>query len=188
MPFRMKIKTIITIIFICGIAAGCSSWQAVNGPYVSNDDNFEVTVPYGWMKYNTDGFLMLSKDGPFLQYMMIQRRPLSKPFRHTRKQITNHMLPQEAAEVVLDEMRSDRTLRQFVVLSNTPEKIDGNLGFQIIFSYIDRDGLKLKTVLRGFVKDQWYYNLRYTAAERYYFEKDKDDYESLAGSFRLTAN
>ena len=137
------------------------------------------------MRLDTDDYLLMSEDGPFLQYVMIQGRPLDRSFRHTRKKFREAMLPEEAAEVLIDEIGSDPSVLNFEIVENIPATISGLEGFRLVFKYRTRDGLKLKTLYYGLLAGDRFYGIRYTAAERYYFTKDLRTFGKILGSFRL---
>jgi hypothetical protein len=137
------------------------------------------------MKLRAEPDLLLSKDGPFLQYVLIQERSIDKPFGHTRKTLRRGMLAQEAAQLIIDEISSDRSIYDFRVIRNRPARINGHKGFEILFTHRNRDGLVLKTRYYGIIAGDWFYAIRYNAAERYYFDKDIEAFESILSSFEL---
>jgi hypothetical protein len=172
------------LIFLLFIPA-CAPWVKTGGSYESLPHNFYVNIPQGWMMLDTDRYLLISGDGPFLQYVLIQDRPLDRPFRNTKKKFNRRMLPQEAADVVIDEITSDQSVLNFEIIENVPTRIHGHDGFRVVFTYKNRDGLKLKTIYDGFLAGESFYNIRYTAVNRYYFEKDIEAFRKLLESFRL---
>jgi hypothetical protein len=95
------------------------------------------------------------------------------------------MLPQEAAGVIIDEIASDRRIYNFNVIENAPAIIDGREGFKILFTYKDKRGSTFKTLYYGFISGESFFNLRYNAAMRYYFEKDIADFEHILSSFKV---
>jgi hypothetical protein len=149
------------------------------------DSNFSVKVPQGWWKPEYTNKYLITKEGPFLQYVLIQQRQLDKAFKFTGKKIKSGMLPQEAAAIIIDELASDRNLNNFSIIENAPAVIDGHDGFKILFTYKDKKGSKFKTLYYGFVSDDSFYNLRYCAAMRHYFERDIAAFEQIIGSFKL---
>ena len=152
------------------------------------DADFAVDIPDGWWKPEYTSKYLLTKDGPYLQYMLIQKRPLNKHFRYTKKKIRKGMLPQEAAGIIIDELASDRYLMNFGVIENTPATIDGHAGFKMRFTYKDKKESQFKTLYYGFISGDSFYNLRYCAAARHYFEKDLADFEHIFSSFKLVSN
>jgi hypothetical protein len=95
------------------------------------------------------------------------------------------MLPQEAAGIIVDELASDRYLMNFKLIENAPVTVDGHPGFKILFTYKDKKGSEFKTLYYGFIRGNSFYNLRYCAALRHYFDKDKPDFERIISSFQL---
>ena len=95
------------------------------------------------------------------------------------------MLPQEAAGIIIDEIASDRRISNFNVIENAPAVIDRHEGFKILFTYKDKSGSTFKTLYYGFISDDSFFNLRYNAAMRHYFEKDIADFEQILGSFKV---
>ena len=172
------------LIFLLFIPA-CAPWIKTGGSYESLTHNFYVNIPQGWMMLDTDQYLLVSGDGPFLQYVLIQDRPLDRPFRNTKKKFNRRMLPQEAADVVIDEITSDQSVLNFEIIENAPTRINGHDGFRMVFTYKNRDGLKLKTIYHGFLAGESFYNIRYTAVNRYYFAKDIEAFRDVVESFRL---
>jgi hypothetical protein len=147
--------------------------------------DFSVDIPDGWWKPEYTDKYLLTKDGPYLQYALIQQRPLNKAFRYTKKKIKRGMLPQEAAGIIIDELASDRYLMNFSVIENAPATVDGHAGFRILFTYTDKKKSQFKTLYYGFINADSFYTLRYCAAARHYFEKDIADFEQIIGSFKL---
>jgi hypothetical protein len=167
------------------LMTACASWLPVAGPYESPSHRFTVVLPEKWMKLRTERDVLLSKDGPFLQYVLIQERPIDRPFGHTRKTLRRDMLPHEAAGLIVDEISSDRAVYDFQVLENRPARIHGRNGFELLFTHRNRDGLSFKTRYCGVIAGHWFYAVRYSAAERYYFDKDISTFERILGSFEL---
>jgi len=169
-------------LFSCASAAQQSSLKELP------DADFSVDIPDGWWKPEYTGKYLLTKDGPYLQYVLIQKRPLNKAFRYTKKKIRRGMLPQEAAGIIIDELASDRYLMNLSVIENAPASVDGQAGFRILFTYTDKKKSQFKTLYYGFIKADSFYNLRYCAAARHYFEKDIAAFDQIINSFKLVSN
>ena len=164
----------------------CAPWTRGRGLYESPKHTFTLDIPQKWMRLNSDEYLLISRDGPFLQYVLVQERHIDRPFRHTKKRFRREMLPQEAAEIILDEISSDQSVFNFLVIENVPATIDRHEGFRIIFRYRNKDGLGFKTIYYGLIAGERFYSIRYNAAERYYFEKDLEAFEQVLNSFAIT--
>ncbi|UCF93305.1 MAG: hypothetical protein JSW39_03855 [Desulfobacterales bacterium] len=163
------------------LAMGSTSWAG--NP--SSTYYFTAEVPEQWRKVDTDRFLLITKDGVRKQYMLVQERPLVKPFKYTQKILTMGMRPQTAARIIIDEIAADKNISNFRVITNAPATIAGQAGFKIAFTYKDQKGSAFQTIYCGFIKGQTFYNLRYTAARGYYFEKDTATFERFLDGFKL---
>jgi len=171
---------LICMLFIFSCASAAQEHSLKKLP----DADFSVNIPDGWWKPEYTSKYLLTKDGPYLQYVLIQQRPLNKPFRNTKKKIKMGMLPQEAAGIIIDELASDRYLMNFSVIENAPATVDGHAGFKILFVYKDKKESQFKTLYYGFISGNFFFNLRYSAAARHYFDKDIDDFEKIVSSFQ----
>lgn len=177
----------IVIMVLLGILAGCGPWVKTDGPLLLADQNFTVDLPAGWMRSNSSKYLLITRDGVLLQSIEGHRYDLAaeKQFAHTKKRLTRDMLPQEAAEVVVDDLQSDPDFVSFDLEGNEPATLGGNPGFKLRFSHTTKDGLPCRSVYYGMLSDGWYYVLSYSAPRRYYFDRDVNTFESVAKSFRL---
>lgn len=140
------------------------------------------------MHLRTQGSEMLSKDGPYLEYILIQSRTLAQPFRFTNQKLKRDMLPHEAAQVIADNMRSDPLIRQLRFLSCQPAMVGGHAGFRMMYSYQDPNGVEIKTIYYGVLLPNRFFNLRYTAAHRYYFEKELPAFNEVLDSLRFATD
>ncbi len=178
---KKRIALLIGLLIIIGCASAAKERSLNNLP----NAGFSVDIPNGWWKPEYTSKYLITKDGPFQQYVLIQRRPLDKNFRNTQKKIRSGMLPQEAADILIDELASDRHIMNFKVLNNRPAMIDGHAGFKMLFTHKDKKGTRFKTLYYGFINGNFFYNLRYCAARRHYFKKDLADFKQIVNSFKL---
>lgn len=178
-------KNALAVLALFATIGGCATWSPGGGHL--DADSYIVDIPQDWMKYDSDGNVMISRDGPYLQYVLVQERPLDQPFHHTRKRLTPQMLSQEAAQVIIDDLSSDTAVRNLSILESAPAVVDGHDGFRLLYSYRNQQGLLLKTAYYGFIHDRTYYSLRFTAPQRHYFEKDIRTFEAILSNFHLVA-
>ena len=178
-------KKLFCLIFLF-MASCASTGQPVN-PSQSTPRNFTLEFPEEWREVTTGQYLMITKDGAFAQYILVQQRHVNQPFSHTKKKINQRMLPQEAARVILDEITSDRAVLNFQVLENLPAAINGYNGFRLVFTYKTQGGYKFKTLYYGFLHGDWFYSLRYNAADGRYSERDVETFKEVLESFKITA-
>jgi len=147
--------------------------------------SFAIEYPEKWIKIQKQHYLMFTRSDPFSQYILVQQRHVDKPFGHTKKKINRGMLPQEAAEVIGDEIISDRSVSNYQVIESLPVKVGGYDGFKMVFTYKTREGLKFKTLYYGLVQGEWFYNLRFNAAEGKFSDNDIETFMKVFKSFRL---
>jgi len=171
----------IALIFV----AGCAPWIQVGGLYKNESHNFTVELPQGWMRWSRGEYLLITRDGLSLQFIQIGRMKIEDSLKHTKKKFLMGMLPQEAAEVAFDNMASNPDVLNLEVIENTPATVNGIPGFKVVHTYKNKDGLKLKSTYYGFLIGDWFYSLKYNAAQRYYFDKDIKTFEKVLESFKF---
>jgi len=180
---RKKVKKIfMTSVLI--VAMGCAPWVRVGGLYKSDAHQYTVHLPDGWMRWNRGDNVLITRDGVELQQIVLLRWAIDEPLKHTKKKLSQEMLPFEIAEVILDDIATDREVLDFRLVENKPAKIGGESGFRVVFHFKNKDGLRLTSVYYGCIKDNWFYGIRYTAASRYYFDKDLKTFEKMVESFQ----
>ena len=182
MKARLSFTMLIGIVFL-----GCVSvWTPVSGLYDMGSENFAVTLPEGWRRYNqVANKVIITRQGLRLQRIAILRTPIDKKLPFTHKMILPDMLPQEVAEIVIDNLKSNPNISNSVVMENDPAVISGYPGFKFVYSYQTKDGLNKKGISYGLLKDGMLYKLIYEAPQRYYFDKDLETFETTVASFRL---
>lgn len=179
-------KRAIGLLFLV-LASGCATprWTQVGGEYKNASLNFSVDLPRDWVRKDDKEGLFATREGFLLQKIIVSRHDISQPLPNTKKKFRREMLPQEAAEVALDQFASDPAFLKMNVLENLPAEIGGYPGFRVAFTHQSKDGLRSEDVLYGFLLKDQFYLLRYTAPRRYYFEKDLPTFETIVRSFKL---
>ena len=181
----MKKTSCLYLLFIFTLL-GCATWVAVGGQHKMDSQNFTVELPDGWRRFNPAGDrLLLTKDGFSLQKIIILRLEVSKELPHTKKKLTKGMLPQEAADVYIDNIRSNTGIMNQEILENSPAQIAGQPGFKIVYKYQTNAGLNIKGATYGFISGDWFYEIIYEATERHYFAKDLPAFEKIKETFSL---
>jgi hypothetical protein len=177
----------VVLLLVVLVIAGCGPWLRTEGPYVSDSLNFAVDLPTGWMRQNNSNLLLITRDGVLLQKIVASRLEIGKEkqFAHTKKRVSAGMLPQEAADVVLDDFQSDQGIIGFAVEENAPATVGGVPGFKARFAYKTKDGLKYQCVYYGALSGGYLYSLFYAAPARHYYAADLDAFEQMVRTFRL---
>lgn len=173
-----RVLVAMVLVLLCG----CATTEPV-----AENRPFSVTQPPGWKEQRTNALMLVSKEYPPLQNVEITRKGLQeeKQFAHTKRRVTAGMLPQELAEVVIDEYQSDQDFPVEAVEENEPAMIGGEPGFRVRLTYSTKSGLKYRSEIYGLMHDNWYYQITYSAPARYYFARDLPAVHEMIKSFTL---
>lgn len=199
-------KKAITISYLV-LLSGCAPYVLVGGKYTAGPENFEVDLPEGWKKHEmrfdnspisramlqelnkrrdpAGDVVRITRDGLLLQQIVIGRILLDKEWPHTKRKLAKTMLPQEVAEVIIDNIRSNPNISNQNILENSPAKLSGYAGAKIIYTYHTKESLRIKGAHYGTMVGDWYYYVLYEAPERYYFAKDYRAFEQIKDTFRI---
>lgn len=142
----------------------------------------EVALPPGWMKINhLKNGLVATRDGFNLHTLRLRRIALGKKLPHTLKVVGKAMRPDELAEVLLDDLRTDGTANGLEVLETGPATFAGRPGFRASVAFKDSDGLRYRAILTGAIIDGYAWQFSHIAAARHYYDRYLTDFErSLA--------
>ncbi|SEM65366.1 hypothetical protein SAMN04489760_13037 [Syntrophus gentianae] len=174
------------LVLILLVLTACAPWARVGGDYREESQNYSVTLPEGWMKSNTVNDLLVTHDGVLLQTIRIERFKTDQELKHTRKKYSRNMLPQEMADVAIDNIKSDPMITNFKLLESSPATLSGIPGFKIVYEFKTKEGqLRFKCIYYGIMSGEWNYGIWYRAAARHYFDKDVQTFETVSQSFRL---
>jgi hypothetical protein len=185
----VRLATITFTLSLACLAGGCMTapWVPAEPAFRDDAHRYTVELPQGWVRYtqNRDRDVLVTKDGPRLQHVFIERVPVDSPLSHTKKRLARGMIPQEAAEVILDNIGSNERLTGFEVRENRPARVGGAPGFRAVVTYKTKDGLRMKSVVYGTLVGDALYVIKYAAPQRYYFDRDAAAFEKVAQSFKL---
>ncbi len=173
------------VLFLSGCAA---SWKEVGGPYNFEQMNYTVDLPAGWMKAPTTDMLLISRDGILLQNIIIKGMAIGDELEHSKKKIRADMLPHEQAELIADDFAINPSLLNFTIQENSPVTISGHKGFRLVFTYKNQGDLRVKSTVNGFMVRDQFYQICYTAAARYHYDRDLASYDQVVQSFKLYVN
>ena len=172
------------------LMAGCAtaSFTAVSGKLALLDQGFEATLPEGWYRAAAvREALLLTRDGPQLQFIYLQRVSLEKELSHTKRRLARGMPPRDAVELEAENLRANPGAIDFGLLEKVPVTVAGQPGFRLVYGWKTKEGLRLKAVHYGVVHGNGLYRLIYQAAARHYFDRDLDTFERVRESFRLSS-
>ena len=170
------------------------------------------TVPDGWHWFIRGEDLIATRDGVFLQQIFIERLHIAQvdqevsgvfplavlsaklwPVR-TAKSLTKRfaagMPPADAAEVLLESRRNDPSVTDLEVRKVVTRTIAGQQAFRAAFDFRLKESVAgplplYKSIYCGFMLGDWFYGISYTAAARYYFDRDAATFETFLESIRI---
>ena len=167
------------------------------------------TLPDGWYwVWRGDDFIT-TRDGVFLQNITVERIHADQieqsdgmfpqaaisskqwPFRtvkYLKKRFASGMSPMDVADVVLSSRANNPGVASLEIKEVMMQTVAGYQGFKTVYDFrLDIQGRKTpyRTLSYGFMLDDWFYGISYSAALRYYFPKDAEASNSVLRSFRL---
>lgn len=171
-----------------------AKWLMVGGKQAVESEPLEVEWPQAWMKFtpaesdakakNEGLVLILTRDGMGLQAIVLKRRPIDQAFSNTKKKAAQGMLPEELAELTLDDMRGNPNLTDLQVIENSPATLDGTPAFKVVFRYRNKAGLPMQAAYYGCIEKGLLYTLIYDAPQRHYYELDLPTFEAVKNSLK----
>jgi hypothetical protein len=172
-------------ILALSLAACATPWMPAEGTYAQPAAHYSVQLPQGWMRLRDAPELFTTRDGPLLQRVFAKWATFGQPLPASKKVITAGMLPEEAAEVVRDELATSGGAQGLTVAENAPAQVAGKPGFRIVYRFRTGDGLQMKGVAYGVMGNGGLAMVAYVAAERHYFDLDLPTFEQIRESMRL---
>jgi hypothetical protein len=186
-----------------------------------------IAFPSGWHWAMKRQYTMATRDGVFLQNILIERihvdqaqpKIITSEIEHERsawqwpvrnfpnlnKRFVEGMGSTEVADVMLDSRANNPSITDLQIREVAPLQFAGNHGFKAVFDFrlnapddrsimlggamtkADVSGRKTpyRSLYYGFMRGQWFYGISYTAALRYYFDRDAAAFEAVIQSFQL---
>lgn len=178
MAIRQSFLTLVTALLL-----GCAPWIVVGGIFDSASDGFRAELPRDWKRPRTAESLVITRDGVGLQWIGIRWIEHEKPFGAGERKFRPSMLPQEAADVLIDALRTSASLTEVELIESGPRLIDSEPGFAFTYR-ARRGGLKVHGAVRGVVGPKGVHVLSYEAPERHYYDLDLPTFERVVSSFK----
>jgi hypothetical protein len=179
------VKKLVLLIVVMCLLNGCAPWVRTGGPYEAQRENVALDLPDGWMRLNSDKYLLLTRDGLLLQSILVEKISVNEPLKHTKKKFRKGMLPLEVSEVIVDNIASNSEVLAFEVKESKSAKVAGESGFRVVYSYKTVDGLKMQGIVCGVMHGEWFYLIQYAAPKRHYFNRDLKTFEQIVASAHL---
>ena len=179
-----------------------STYTLVTDPRGVAVADFTVDLPRGWRQNSgaPDPFLRpilekrhklswdvirLTRDGFLLQQICIGRIAVAEELPNTKKKFAPDMIPLEAAEIIVDEFRSNTNLTNQEIMENIPASVGGRPGFKLHYTYRAEQRLKMEGLFYAALAGPWLYYVIYEAPAQHYFNKDLEQFEQTRASFQI---
>ncbi len=177
----------LVLFVMSGCATATARWVRQPGELKHEKGNFVVAIPEGWIVWQNTNLekIAITRDGFPLQQIIVGRVAIKDAMPGSKRKFQAGMLPQESAEIVADALASSKGVRNFRLLENAPATVAGHQAFRLTFTSANAADLREKDVYYGFLSGEWFYYLRFSAAERYYFDRDRPAFDEVLRTFRL---
>ncbi len=178
------------------LLAGCATttvgpgWRDVPATvWVARKADYSLELPDGWLVQSLKGsegseMMAATLEGPLLQRIVVIRRENEHAFEAIEKGALPDMLPQDLAERYIAETKSQFELDVVDVFSNAPASIDGVDGFRLHLGAMVGE-LRYQMIAYGVSTADGFYEISYVAPTLHYFERDREQFEASARSFRF---
>lgn len=198
-------KKVLTLIAITLLTSGCATtayWTMTDDlNRVARSNSFQMSVPEGWVRTTTPDTwerieidseprtillesMTVTRDGTGIHSIAVTRRYADNAFPSIKKKSAAGMLPVNAADLYVAELRKRNGLERLEVLSNKPAVVDGKQAFELVLQFRNEDGLRIRVMSYGFVDETGFYTINYRAPYLYYYDRDQKDFAELVQSFR----
>lgn len=182
----MRKFTATTLFLLSLFTYGCAAWApSGGGVYEDWANHYSVFLPEGWFMNDADSALYLTRNGPELQYIFVQTKPLGKPLIYTKKNLYSGMSGLDMAEYFLENNTFDQRVGALKMTELSTGQVLGYPGFKMEGTYENADGLTHAFTYYGFMTEKLYYGVSYSAPERVYYGKDLPEFKQFFSSFRI---
>ncbi len=178
-----QVKQIVFWLFLPVIFAGCASGWKITGTKFKKPHYF-FTPPPNWMIMYEGTSTILSKHGPSLEKILIFRNKITDQLPFTSLQIYPEMLPHELGEVILSRIIAAPQVSNVCLMEESVTEIDSRQAVRLTIEY-QINAIGFTDLIYAFIDGLFLYELRYTAAKRYYYAESINTFETLVKSFRL---
>ena len=174
---------------VVSLLAACGGWERIAGSKSPGPGNaYTIDLPLGWVRMTQQtGEVVVTRDGPGLQAIVMKRIPNKRAFQKGKKSIAPDILPSELAELEIAEWKArNEQLAALTVLDNSPALVGGQLAYRIQFRYYNDSGLPFDNIIYGFADKDYYHTILFSAPGLHYFGKYQGDFENAVLSVRMS--
>ncbi len=168
--------------------AACAPWTRVDqaSRLETKRDDYTLELPLGWVRHTASANdFFVTRDGPALNYIVVNRQPHDKKLPHTKRETRADMLPHEIAELTLAEWKSAESTANLEVISNAPVMLGGRPAVRVHVRFKNDRGLPIERVMVALVDTKGRLSIQYEAPAIVYFQRGLADFEAMVASVRF---
>lgn len=169
------------------LLTSCAVWTRLEATRLEGPDGLSLQAPAGWMRFNPAGdrVIALTRDGMPIQTLRIEYRKHDQAFPGIKKKSVPDMLPAEAAELLLADIRTEQALANLKLIDNQPMRVAGKPGFRLHGEYRDERGARFDVVAAGRPARDGLVVVFYRALSTHYYPRDLKIFEDTVASLSL---
>jgi hypothetical protein len=174
--------------FLLASLAACTPWTRIDqtSRLESRHDDYTLELPLGWVRHSASGNdFFVTRDGPALNYIVVDRQPHDKKLPHTKRETRADMLPHEIAELAIAEWKSSEVTANLELLSNTPALLGGRPAVRVHIRYRNARGLPIDRLMVALFDAKGRLSIAYEAPAIVYFQRGLADFEAMVASLRF---
>jgi hypothetical protein len=181
----MTLCRIFAVGFLIASLVACAPWTRVDptSRLETKRDDYTLELPLGWVRHTASANdFFVTRDGPALNYIVVNRQPHDKKLPHTKRETRADLLPHEIAELVIAEWKIAESTANLEVMSNTPVLLGGKPAVRVHVRFKNERGLPIDRVMVALVDAKGRLSIQYEAPAIVYFQRGLADFEAMVAS------
>lgn len=185
MEFKNAFKRMAALSLVLMLTA-CATWTRIDTVTQEGPSNkYRVQAPLGWVRYNlASDAILITRDGLLIQHIQVSQQSDEAFFKQTKVKLAANVLSSDLAQMVIAEMRANKSLLNLAIKENLPYTVAGQPGFKVHFQYRDERGTLFDRIVLGTAKGKEVVTMVYHGLNTYYFARDLETFFSVAKSFQ----
>lgn len=180
-PARRRFALLAAALLLGGCTAG---WRQSELRESSGKGDYAVQVPEDWMVIRKGTQTTISRHGPAMEQIGVDRHSLKKYKYHASSlRVFPGIKPYEMAEIQLYELQSSAHFNRARAVLLEPARAGGMEGFSMTVQYLSQ-GLEYTAIICQFAREDDMYELWYVALSQHYFQASLPVFKALLESFK----
>jgi hypothetical protein len=182
----MSLRHALALSLIMATLSACApTWKHVDQAIQleSIHEDYTLQLPLGWVKRGSDSAdLLVTRDGPALNYILVNRQPHERKLPKTKRETRADMLPHELAELAVAEWKSTEATANLEVLASEPAMLGGKPAARVHIRYKNQRGLPIERILVAMVDSKGRLFMVFEAPSIVYFARGLPAFEAMVAS------